>query len=719
MMASSHSHTFTRRPTSKPIRRPVLKLTGVIAAFTLTACGSNIPDPGDAAADFAEQLASEELQELQDTTLTAGSVDPAAMAEATAALANYPVTVTLDSTEINDDDDTLEQSAVPQDAEDQVTATANYTVTWDLSGGDTSEATDDSTDEPTDDATADTTHDDAWSYSTQATLIWDAENETWVPHLASDTLVPGLAEAGTVEVKTDSAERGEILDGRDEPLVTDRPVHHVGIDKSQLLDELAVDGDDPTESEISAALTDAATELAEVLDLDADTFVDRTLAAGERAWVEFIVLRDDDDTELPFNDIGEIPGAIAREDTMVLGPTRTFARSLLGTYGEPTAEQIENSDGQLTAGVPTGLTGLQLRYNAELAGTDGLTISIDNSAATSEDRPTSDPVEFTRDATDGTSITATLDTRVQELAEDTIADSDVPAGLAVIRPSDGHILAAADGPADGSLPVAIAGSYPPGSTFKVITALAMLRNGLTADSTVNCPETLNIDGSEIANFDGYPADHLGEITLADAIAQSCNTAFVGQYEDITPEQEHDAAVALGLVPEPITGFDGAFLGSVPTDVEGAEHAAGLFGQGVVETSPLGMATVAASVAAGETVTPMLISEPAVDPTQNENLPGNTPLTEDEAADLRELMSGPVENGTVPILQDVPGAPVLAKTGTAQFVDDGETLAHTWIMAIHGDLAVALFFHEGFAGGQTNGPVLQEFLTELEDIIPSE
>ena len=72
----------------------------------------------------------------------------------------------------------------------------------------------------------------------------------------------------------------------------------------------------------------------------------------------------------------------------------------------------------------------------------------------------------------------------------------------------------------------------------------------------------------------------------------------------------------------------------------------------------------------------------------------------------------------PVLQDVPGAPVLAKTGTAQFVEDDETLAHTWIMATHGDLAVSLFYTEGFAGAQTNGPVLQEFLTELEDIIPS-
>ena len=85
-----------------------------------------------------------------------------------------------------------------------------------------------------------------------------------------------------------------------------------------------------------------------------------------------------------------------------------------------------------------------------------------------------------------------------------------------------------------------------------------------------------------------------------------------------------------------------------------------------------MATVAASVSAGETVSPVLVSDPSVDPTENENLPGNTPLTEDEAAQLRELMSGPVETGTVPILQDVPGVPVLAKTGTAESSQKAKT-----------------------------------------------
>ncbi|MDN6535094.1 MAG: penicillin-binding protein, partial [Yaniella sp.] len=601
----------------------------VVGTLGLSACGQ-VDDPTQAAEQFAEQLSSDQLEALDGASLAKGSMEPESLAEATAALAAYPATVSLDS--------------VVEDDADELTATADYTVTWNLSDGTEAEDAAEASDAPVE---SDATSEDHWSYTTQATLVWDDEAEAWEPQLAAETLVPGLAEGGRVDVAVAPAQRGKILDTQDVPLATERPVQRIGIDKTHLLNELAVDGEEPTDDEVSEAAAKSATALAEALDLDTDTFIDRVQAAGDRAWVEFIVLRDDDETDIPSDQITEIPGAVAREDTMVLGPTATFARSLLGSYGEPSAEQVENSDGEMTAGTPTGLSGLQHTYNDDLSGTNGLEITVDNADASTEDLPDSDPVEFSRESEDGTAITTTLDTRIQELAEETIGDSDVLAGLVAIRPSDGHILAAADGPEDTSWPLAMQGSYAPGSTFKIVTALAMLRNGMDAESTVECPETINVGGTEISNFDGYPSDHLGEITLADAIAQSCNTSFVGQFEDISPQQEHDAATALGLVEDPIVGYDGAFLASVPTDVEGTQHAAGLFGQGLVQTSPLGMATVAASVSAGETVSPVLVSDPSVDPTENENLPGNTPLTEDDAAQLRELMSGPVETGTVP------------------------------------------------------------------------
>lgn len=713
MLFSSHSHS-SHRPNTPPDMRRNVSLTAmlVVGALGLSACGPGYDDPTEAAEQFGNQLESEQFAALEEAALAHGSIEPATLADSTAALAEFPVSVTLESAAVNEDE--------AAEHDDAVTATAQYTVTWHLGASVDGDANDGEATEEEDDAenaneTESQDSENDWSYTTDATLIWDEETETWYPQLEADTLVPGLAEGGRVVVEVDEAQRGDILDIQGEPLATERPVQRIGIDKTHLLNELSAEGAEPTDEEVEEAFTTSATDLAEALEIDVAPMVDRVLAAGERAWVEFIVLRDDGETEIPTEEIEEIPGAAAHKDTMVLGPTSTFARSLLGSYGQPSAEQIENSDGEFTAGVATGLSGLQRTYNDRLAGTDGLEISVDNSEAADQAEPDSSPVDFSRTASDGTDITTTVDMRVQELAEESIGESDVPAGLVVIRPSDGHILAAAEGPSELSWPLAMTASYAPGSTFKVVTALAMLRNGMTPESTVSCPATLTVDGLEIANFDEYPGEFVGDITLAEAIAQSCNTAFVGQHDDITPQQEHDAAAALGLVPDPVVGYDGAFLGNVPADAEGTTHAAGLFGQGAVQASPLGMATVAASVAAGETVTPVLISEPSVDPTENANLPVEEPLTAEEAEQLRELMAGPVENGTVPILQEVPGAPVIAKTGTAEAEADGEPIAHTWLMAAQDDIAVALFFHEGLAGAQTNGPVLQEFLTELDGI----
>lgn len=682
-------------PSTSKIRLATILLIG---ALGLSAC-SQMESPDQAAQAYGQALSSTKLEALETTVLTDGSAEPEDIVEALAELEQYPRTVQFESAVISE--------------EDEHKATAEYTVTWLLTPGESS-ARETSEDGEQDQESGDAT----WSYSSQATLNWDESSGTWLPLLEAETLLPRLGENGKVTVHREPAQRANILDAHGYPLATQRDVRRIGIDKMHVAQSVTVDGVEPSENELTTTLTTSATQLAEALELDAEPLIERVLAAGEKAWVEFIVLRDTSESEIPLDSIETIPGAAALHDTMILAPTPTFARSILGTYGLPTAEDIEQSKGTMHANVATGLSGLQLTHNTQLAGLDGLNIVIEKGQTTSTDDDVEQHTEFSRPATDGEALETTIDFAVQELAEQTIGESDVLSSLVVVRPSDGHILAAAEGPDETSWPVALTGAYAPGSTFKIVTALAMLRNGMTPDSTVSCPASMVIDSTEISNYDEYPASFEGEISLADAVAQSCNTVFVGQWEDISPQEIQQAAQDLGIVEEPHVGFDGAFLGSVPTDVAGAQHASGLFGQGVVQTSPLGMATVAASVAAGHTVKPVLVQNTDQDAQATSQGTNDSGLTQEEAEMLQELMAGPVETGTVPVLQQVPGDQVLAKTGTAQFVDDGENKAHTWIMASQGDIAVSLFYHEGVAGAQTNGPVLQEFLTELNDVLPN-
>jgi cell division protein FtsI/penicillin-binding protein 2 len=74
-----------------------------------------------------------------------------------------------------------------------------------------------------------------------------------------------------------------------------------------------------------------------------------------------------------------------------------------------------------------------------------------------------------------------------------------------------------------------------------------------------------------------------------------------------------------------------------------------------------------------------------------------------------MLRGVVTSGSGSLLADVPGPPVIAKTGTAEFEADGNVLTHAWMIAAQGDLAVAVFVDRGESGSRTAGPILEAFL----------
>jgi cell division protein FtsI/penicillin-binding protein 2 len=71
----------------------------------------------------------------------------------------------------------------------------------------------------------------------------------------------------------------------------------------------------------------------------------------------------------------------------------------------------------------------------------------------------------------------------------------------------------------------------------------------------------------------------------------------------------------------------------------------------------------------------------------------------------------VTSGSGVGLLDVPGPPVIAKTGTAEFEKGGKVRTHAWMIAAQGDLAVAVFVDVGSSGSGTAGPILEAFLRD--------
>lgn len=682
------------RRRGKPARALVRLASGAAAvglvAGVLTGCTSEPPGPQDAAEALADGLASRDLSGV-DLTGTTTAQAQGALTTAFDALGAAEVTVEL--------------REARADAADDASATATLEYVWDLDGAGDAEP---------------------WTYTTSAHLDRDDEDvwhTAWTPAI----LAPELTAGEALVVTREAAPRGDVLGADDEVIVEARAVLRIGIDKTRV---------EAGEQEA------AARGLADVLELDADAYAERVASAGDQAFVEAIVVRESDD-EYDVDELTELPGVLAVADELPLAPTREFARPVLGTVGPATAEIIEKSGGAVAAGDLTGLSGLQRQYDAVLRGTPGLTVAARSDAGDRE--------LFTIPPVPGQDLRTTLDVDAQTAAEEVLADVAPASALVAIRPSTGEVLAAASGPGGEGLSTATLGQYAPGSTFKVVSTLALLRSGLEPGSTVSCPEGVLVDGRRFDNFPDYPAQALGEVSLRTAFANSCNTAFIEQRSAASPDALVDAAGSLGLMPQATLGFS-SFLGTVPSDSDGTDHAATMIGQGRLLASPLGMATVAASVGAGHTVTPLLVADqPADDPAGDEPADGSdngsedtgsadgrsgdesaddeaadgaeetegsgdepralVPLAAGEAAVLRDLMRAVVTEGGASFLEDVPGDEVLAKTGTAQFGEQDDLRNHVWMIAVQGDLAVAVFVDEGEYGSTTAGPLLTAFLED--------
>ena len=303
----------------------------------------------------------------------------------------------------------------------------------------------------------------------------------------------------------------------------------------------------------------------------------------------------------------------------------------------------------------------------------------------------------------GPALELPMDARLQALAERLLADVGPASALVAIKPSTGAILAAANGPGTDGYNTATYGQIAPGSTFKSVSSLALLRAGLTPDSTVPCTASVVVDGKRFENYDDYPSGALGDVTLRTAIANSCNTAVISQRGRLGKDDLAAAAASLGLGIDHDLGFP-AYFGSVQPPASETEAAADLIGQGTVLASPMAMATVIASVQAGRTVVPRLVRSVEVEvPDEAE------PLTRQEAEQLRSMLRAVITSGSGTGLLDLPGPPVIAKTGTAEFERDGDLLTHAWMIAAQGDLAVAVFVDVGSSGSGTAGPILEAFL----------
>ncbi|MGN9783696.1 penicillin-binding transpeptidase domain-containing protein [Nonomuraea sp. ZG12] len=298
-------------------------------------------------------------------------------------------------------------------------------------------------------------------------------------------------------------------------------------------------------------------------------------------------------------------------------------------------------------------------------------------------------------------LRTTIDLKVHQAGATAITAAAKPASLVAVRPSTGEILAVVNKP--GGFNRALLGKYPPGSTFKVVTASALVAEGLEPGERVACPAEQNIGGFPFHNagFKDY-----GTLPFRDAFAHSCNTTFGAMgVSDLGKERLAKVAESFGFGAVIAPGVP-AVRAEFPAPKDDTDLASAAIGQGRVLASPLNMASVAAAIADGAWRPPRIVPE--------EIVPDRTlrprPLEKEVVNALRELMPAVVTDGTAHAVRFPDGT--AGKTGTAEYGSGKEPPAHSWFIGYRDDVAFAVVVEGGGAGSAVAAPIAARFLAEL-------
>lgn len=338
---------------------------------------------------------------------------------------------------------------------------------------------------------------------------------------------------------------------------------------------------------------------------------------------------------------------------------------------------------------------------------------------------------FTGRQPQGATVELTIDPALQKIAWDALGDQR--GAVVAIDPKTGNILAMVSKPsfdadllaghstteveanwakllADPTRPMdnrAIAGRlYPPGSTFKLITAAAALSTGkYTPDTLVPGPASITLpqSTSKLPNDDGADCGANGESTLTQALTKSCNTTFALLGQQLGQDALRRQADAFGFdqpLAIPLTVTPSVF----PTGMSTASLMQSAIGQYDVRTNPLEMAMVSAAIDdQGVLMKPNLVAR--VRSSDLEVISTTTPsvlsrpISATVAGELRTMMLSVVTSGTGTAAQ-IDGVDVAGKTGTAQS-SPGQP-PHAWFTAFASgnghDIAVAVVVEDGGKAG---------------------
>ncbi|MFI9360120.1 peptidoglycan D,D-transpeptidase FtsI family protein [Kitasatospora sp. NPDC053057] len=303
----------------------------------------------------------------------------------------------------------------------------------------------------------------------------------------------------------------------------------------------------------------------------------------------------------------------------------------------------------------------------------------------------------------GGDVVTTINAKVQKAAFDAMGDKK--GAVVALDPKTGAILALVSTPsydpgtiagnddgdawkalnADPNKPMdnrALKYTYPPGSTFKLVTATAAFENGMfqNIDDTTSTPDPYILPGTQTALKNESPNERCENATVKSGLDQSCNTVFAKIGADLGKDKMRAQAEKFGFnstIDTPVRAEKSVFPNSASLDGTAQDS----IGQHDTRATPLQVAMVSAAIANnGSLMQPYLVDQERSASlttiskhTEKQFSQAMSPAT---AQKMQDLMVSVVQDGTGKNAQ-IPGLQVGGKTGTAQHGENNSGLPYAW------------------------------------------
>jgi penicillin-binding protein 2 len=457
-------------------------------------------------------------------------------------------------------------------------------------------------------------------------------------------------------------------------------------------------------------------------------------------------------------------GVLTRVSPVRYYPHGRSAAHVLGTLGEISAGQLEQRQfARYRRGDVIGQSGVEGLFDSDLRGrAGGRNVLVDAYGRELELLGEVEPQP-------GLNLALTLDLRLQLLAESALEETGKSGAVVALDPRSGEVLVLANRPSpdpnlfatgidpqawsdllnDARKPLqnrALRGQYPPGSTYKVVTAIAGLEEGkVTPETEVYCGGSYRLGRRR---YRCWKRGGHGVVRLHKALVQSCDVYFYQLAREVGVDRLAYYARALGLGRPTGIEFKPEAAGLVPTRawkqrrfgerwIEGETLSIGI-GQGFNLWTPIQLAVAYASIGTGRRMRPYTtqrVESPLGEVLRNQQpeVLGELPISAETLSVVRAGLRGVVQDprGTGYVMRRLPGAVEAAgKTGTAQVVAmaqdpvDEEELPeehrdHAWFVtyapAEAPEIVVAVLVEHGGHGSSGAAPIARRVVEAfLED-----